>query len=119
MSIIRYFVFLGLFALATGCRAPKPAPTSSALVGFRTCFSQDPAKLDTAIRDDYQDYINGLPHELRIGVGPIDLLEDGSGRHAVRIPIALNGTDWAHVLIYDKDNKRVRVVKFVSGHYSS
>jgi hypothetical protein len=31
----------------------------------------------------------------------------------------LNGTAWNHVLIYDKDNKRVKVIKYVGYHYRS
>jgi hypothetical protein len=50
-------------------------------------------------------------------MGPIGLSEDGSGQHAITIQVAWYGTDWAHVLVYDKDNKRVKVVRYVSGHY--
>jgi len=69
--------------------------------------------------DDYQDYIQKLSFEERRSIGVIHFLEDGTGQHAVRFEIALNGTDWAHILIYDRENKRIKVIKYASGRYSS
>jgi hypothetical protein len=71
------------------------------------------------IEEDYHGYINNLPHNEKIHVGPIQFFEDGAGQRAVRIEIAINGTDWAHVLIYNKENKRIKVIKYATGHYSS
>ena len=45
--------------------------------------------------------------------------EDGNGQHAIRIEIPLNGTWWEHVLIYNKNNTRIKVIKYANGHYAS
>ena len=95
------------------------ASHTNPIAGWKILFSRDSDNLNQSIKDDYNAYIKALPSDERNGIGPIQFFEDGTGQHAVRIEIAQNGTDWAHVLIYDKDNKRVRVVKFVSGHYRS
>jgi hypothetical protein len=72
-----------------------------------------------AISDDYHDYISKLSPEERKYVGPLQFFEDGAGQHAVEIEIALNGTWWFHVLIYDKNNQRVKVIKYSPGGYRS
>ena len=118
MNITRftYCILLAASVCWTGCEMfashtnPIAGWHSSSLVNFQS---------NKVISADYQDYINNLPHELRIGVGPMDYFEDGTGQHAVMVEIDQNGTDWAHVLIYDKDNKRVKVYKYVAGHYRS
>jgi hypothetical protein len=77
--------------------------------------------LDKAITDDYRSYIQSLPSEERKYVleSNIWLLEDGTGQHAIRIAIPLNGTWWAHVLIYDQSNKRVKAMRVREGDYRS
>ena len=45
--------------------------------------------------------------------------EDGTGQRAVQFQIGLKGTWWVYVLIYDQNDKRTRVVKYVRGHYMS
>ena len=89
---------------------------SDPLAGWKVDLDHDP---DQAILNDYQAYINDLAPKLKNGVGPMQYLEDGSGQHAILIAIAQNGTDWGHVLIYDKNNKRIKIIKYVMGHYRS
>jgi hypothetical protein len=101
--------------VVTGCVSPTPDP----LAGWHLSFSQDPNSLDKEIVWDYQNYIQKLPTEERNHVGPIFLFEDETGQRAVQIRIGLNGTSWEHILIYDKGTKRIRTIKYVSGHYSS
>jgi hypothetical protein len=105
--------------VAVGCVSPKQAPDP--LEGWKSSFSQNPNKIPKAVRDDYQDYIQQLPTAERRYVieSNIWFLEDGSGRHAVRIAIPINGVWWQHVLIYDIDNKRIRATKYKSGGYRS
>jgi len=90
---------------------------SNPLVGWKPDFSPPP--IDQAIEKDCHDYIQTLPPKERQFVGPIDFFEDTSGQHAVEITIGLNGTNWGHVLIYDKDGKRIKVIKYISGHSRS
>jgi hypothetical protein len=85
--------------------------------GWKDCWSQDPSKLDKAITDDYRDYIEKLSSKERPNVGGIHLFEDGTGQHAVEITVNLNGTRWEHVLIYDQQHKRMKVIRYASGRY--
>jgi len=118
MKITRliFCISLAVFVCGFGCTSSKPAPDPLAGFHFSDLVNFQNNK---AISDDFHAYINNLPPELRNGVGPMQFYEDGTGQHAVMVEIALDGTDWAHVLIYDKDNKRVKVYKYVAGHYRS
>jgi hypothetical protein len=91
------------------------------LAGWRYCRNQDPAAFDEAIRDDYQDYIQKLPPGERYFVqgGETSFFEDGTGKHAVKIEIPLNGTWHDHILIYDRGNRRAKVFKYLDGRYAS
>jgi hypothetical protein len=109
-----FLVLLAALFWQTGCAKPAPDP----LTGWHFS-SLDNLNSNKLITDDYRDYISKLPQGESKFVGPIQFFEDGTGQHAVRIEIALNGTDWAHVLIYDKGSKRIKVIKYVSGHYAS
>jgi hypothetical protein len=76
---------------------------------------------DAAITKDYKDYIQNLPANMKgsVSIWPLDFFyEDGRGGHAVKIGIAVNGTWWQHVLIYDQNDKRIKVIKYISGHYA-
>jgi Protein of unknown function (DUF1375) len=93
---------------------PDPDP----LAGWKCDFE---AKPDREIVDDYQNYIQALPPEQKkafiMSYYMVQLFEDGSGVHAMRIKIALNSkTEWKHVLIYDKSNKRIKVLKYENDH---
>jgi hypothetical protein len=41
------------------------------------------------------------------------------GQHAVKIEIPLNGAYSEHVLFYDKENKRIKVIVYSGGRYAS
>jgi hypothetical protein len=89
-----------------GCATQTPDP----LAGWRVVSDHDPDKI---IVKDYQDYIEKLPPKKRDHVGIIFFLEDGSGQHAVSIEIWETGnTSWHYALIYNKENKRIKVVKY-------
>ena len=119
MSIIRFIFFTLLVSfLADGC-LPKPSPDP--LVGWQACLSKEDNVFEKAIEDDYRSYIRSLPAHERYYVQDYDIwfLKDGTGQHAVKINIPLNGVWRSHVLIYDKNNKRIKVIKYVSGYYRS
>ena len=72
------------------------------------------------ITDDYKDYIQKLSPKEKQYVGPIFYFENGTGQHAVRIETDIGGKDcWYHILFYDKDNKRTKVIKYFYGRYVS
>jgi len=118
-------IILAAFICSTGCSVFDVHPTeifarhSDPLVGWSFCRSQDPDKFDGAIRDDYHGYIQALPPQERKNVTEIWFYQNEAGQLAVRIEIGLNGTWWQHVLIYDKNHKRIKVIKYISGHYMS
>jgi hypothetical protein len=101
---------------APGCTKPKPTPDPLASFRFSSLNNLDSNK---TITDDYKDYIQKLSPEERKYAGPIFYFEDGTGQHAVEIKIGLNGTVWRHILIYDKENKRIKAIKYASGDYAS
>jgi hypothetical protein len=117
MNISR-FIFCILLAASicwSGCEVF--ASHTNPIAGWKVDLDHDP---DQAIEKDYHDYIQKLPPEERkYAGGGIQFLGDGMGQHAITIPIGLNGTWWNHVLIYDKDDKRIKVIKYVSGGYRS
>jgi hypothetical protein len=79
-------------------------------------YGHNTNRLDQAITDNYQDFLkkNNLST-----VGAITgFFEDGTGQHAIQFETGINGTSWVYTLIYDKNNKRIKVMRYVSGHYA-
>jgi hypothetical protein len=116
MNITRFtpqILLLAVFIWAAGC-ATRPDP----LAGWKPDFNTRPS--DQIIEKDYQDYIQEqkLSPEKGKYVAYVECFEDGTGQHAVKITISLNHAVWEHVLIYDKDNKRIKTIKYHSGSVS-
>jgi hypothetical protein len=114
MNITRFtsqIVLLVMLGWTAGC-ATHPDP----LAGWKVDFDHQP---DQVIVNDYQDYIQKIPLRQRGFVGSVDWLGDGMGQHAIDIKIGVNGTWRDHVLIYDKENKRIKVIKYSNGGYRS
>jgi len=121
--MIKHFTYFGfVFALCVmvicgfSCSAPRPTPDP--LSGFHVSDLQN---LDSnkVITDDYKNYIHILSHEEQKFIAGIEYFEDGTGQHAIKITIGLNQRNWRHVLIYDKDNKRIKAIKYISGNSMS
>jgi hypothetical protein len=116
MKIMRIIIclLLAVFVCGFGCIS-KPAPDP--LAGWHAA-SKNP---DQAVVDDYQNYMRTLsPEEQKyLGPSPVSYFEDGTGQHAAVITIGIDGNWWRHVLIYDKNDKRIKTVKYMSGHYAS
>ena len=103
----------------SGCSCTSPKPTPDPLAGFHEVDIQH---LDSnkTITVDYKAYIQNLSPEEKKYMGPILFVEDESGQHAVRIEIIIGGKDaWYHILFYDKDSKRTKVIKYFKGRYMS
>jgi hypothetical protein len=121
MNITRFTPYILFIALiwTSGCTTSR----SDSLAGWHLCFSQDPKTINRAVWNDCQDYLQKLP----LGISyvqdynnsNISLFEDGTGQHAVKIEMLLNGTYSEHVLIYDKDNRRIKVVVYSGGRHGS
>ena len=116
MKIIQFTFFFILLATSicwTGCE--MFASHTNPLAGWHSA-SKNPDKI---IEKDYQDYIQKLSPEERKFMAYTEFFEDGTGQHAIKITIGLNHTNWRHVLIYEKDNKRIKTIKYSSGNYGS
>jgi hypothetical protein len=116
--LISWCLPIGVFVLTVGCDSkPQPDP----LVGWKKWGKDTGYPLDKAIVEDYEAYIKTLPQwekeHAQSGYNQF-FCEDGTGQHAVEVGIPVNGTWWKHVLIYDRTNKRMRVIKYRSGRYS-
>jgi hypothetical protein len=112
MNITRFTfgMFLAAFVWVVGCATPNP------LAGWRPAS----ANPDQAIENDYHDYIQKLPPKEKEFMGPSQYFEDGTGQHAVRIETDIDGKKrWFHILVYDKDNKRIKTTKYYSGRFQS
>jgi hypothetical protein len=109
-------MLMTMFAFGFGCNTSKPMPDPLAAFHVSDLENLDSNK---AIADDYKAYIQTLSPEERKFMAYKEYFEDGIGQHAVKITIGLNHTDWEHILIYDNDNKRIKTIKYVSGHSSS
>ena len=114
MKTIRFISCLLLAAFVlTGCYGPTHHPDPLAGWSFSSLNNLNSNK---AIADDYKGYIRQIPPEESKRAGLISYFEDGTGQHAVRITVSYNGATRQHVLIYDKDNKRIKTIKYISSH---
>jgi hypothetical protein len=106
------------FILGFGCATPAHNPLSGWTGGLSLYQG---GHTDGAITTDYQSYIQKLPLQESQFITKFDIkfYEDRTGQHAVEISIPLNGTWRMHVLIYDKDDKRIKVIKYIGGEYRS
>lgn len=105
---------LAMLVWTAGCAALVHHPDP--LAGWQIAFKEEP---DQAIVKDNQDYLQKLSPDERKFAHFGQYFQDGTGQHAVEIIIGLNGTWWRHVLIYDKNGKRIKVIKYSTGGYRS
>lgn len=117
-SIKRFWLILPITLAAlvwtVGCAGFVHHPDP--LVGWKIDFNQQPSQ---AIVKDYENYIQELPNKERNVAHINHFYKDGAGQHAITIIIGLNGVWWRHVLIYDKNDKRIKTVKYSTGGYRS
>jgi hypothetical protein len=124
-TIIKYSNSFGI-ALAlcmmaiSGCSCSAPKPTPDPLAGWQKDYSP-PRPSDQIIEKDIQDYIQNLPPSQKGYIGTQTFYQDGTGQHAVSVPIfeGNKNASWKHVLFYDKDNKRIKVIRYDYEKYES
>jgi hypothetical protein len=68
-----------------------------------------------AVVADYNEYIEKLPKAERPGVSNVKYYVDDMERNAVAVLVYVGNTQWTHLVVYDKQNKRAGVTKFVAG----
>jgi hypothetical protein len=47
-----------------------------------------------------------------------EFYQDKTGQFAVRLELAVNGVWWVHILIYDQNFKRIKVIRYRNGRYA-
>jgi hypothetical protein len=108
-----FLVLMAIFVFGFGCNTSKPTPDP--LAGWQLEFKEIAPTIDK----DSQGYIQSLSPEEKKNVCLGHYYKDGTGQHAVEIIIGVNGRGWRHILIYDKDNKRIKTIKYATGYYAS
>jgi hypothetical protein len=112
ISRLTSYILLAAFTLVIGCAYKAPPDP---LAGWHPA-SHEP---DPVIEKDYQDYIQKSSAAEKKNVSPVEVFEDGTGQHAISFAFGVNGRYTRHILIYDKDNKRIKVIKYKTGWYQS
>jgi hypothetical protein len=111
-SLFRSCAVILLLICLPGCLSNRQPPDP--LAGWHFCSSAD---VPIAITEDSQTYIKSLPAKEQDFFGGKTFYKDDAGRIAVKIEIDWYGTFKMHVLIYDTENKRVKVIRYNGGHY--
>ncbi|HEY1661291.1 MAG TPA: hypothetical protein VGI03_02640 [Verrucomicrobiae bacterium] len=128
-SQILFLAISAMLVLGFGCNTSKPTPDPLTGWTFRGFDDYEPSserhhyQLDNAITDDYQDFIK--TNNLDTMGAITGFYEDGTGQHAIEFEGMLVGPNsrgeisWHYVLIYNKDNKRVKTTKYNRTRYQS
>jgi len=121
---LTFALLLGALTLAAGCATRLGRNPLEGWRGVGSAYRTN-CPFGQAIIDDYQSYIQNLPVKERVSVSDfrIDFFESETSERAVTIKVDSYGTfggkEWTHVLIYDRANKRIKSMKYVSGHFLS
>jgi len=109
---------LMVLLLGAGCWTGEPPakPAQNPLAAWRIVRYGQPG---AAIEKDYKDYVEKLPTEERMAAAVSHYLENDSGQHAILVEVALKGTWWYHILVYEHDDTRANVIKYSPGKYRS
>ena len=122
------FLLLMTVALGFGCATKKPDPFAGwkSIGGFTYNLDELRENLGhgrdiNEIIDDAQKFIQTLPpNQSGANLGPFQLYEDGTGQHAVEFRDFIGPyTSVQYALFYDKENKRVKVIKLGKSQYMS
>jgi hypothetical protein len=122
MNIPRFLYSITFVALlcSTGCvtRPVDPFELFSShtnpVAGWKDLSFSKNSKPSPAIEKDCHDFRSKLWGFVSFQ----DYSEDGTGQHAIRIQVGRDGTYWTYVLIYDRNDKRIKTKKYISGHYA-
>ena len=114
--LLIHAIVLLILTWTVGCSDLAHHPDPLAGWHFSSLNNLDSNK---AIMDDYQDYLQKLPPRRNGFIGSLEFFEDATDQHAIKVRIGVNGTWWVHVLIYDKNDKRIQVTTYRSGGYRS
>ena len=100
-SCVLSVAFFGIVGCATR--------TSNPLAGWKIDSDYQPSQ---AVVSDYRDYVKKLPEKERSCLSALEYFEDGQGQHAIRREQRVGDTSCYLVLIYNRENKRIKVMKY-------
>jgi hypothetical protein len=102
--------------LGFGCNTSKP--TLDPLAGWQKAYKEEP---DQVIEKDSQNFIQKLQSEGKGQSQVTGYYKNGTGQHLVNIEIFEHNQNasWQYALVYDKDDNRVKVIKYGHCRYQS
>jgi hypothetical protein len=116
--ILNYSALIAILAAVVifGCRCATTK--QDPLAGWQIAFKEEP---DQAITKDFQDFIRKLQSEGKGQAQVTGYYKNGTGQHLVNIEIFEHNQNasWQYALVYDKDDKRIKVTKYGYGRYQS
>jgi hypothetical protein len=119
-SGLAFFLLLALLVLAGGC-ATTGRDTLEGWKDLGSAYVLKGCPFGQTIKDDYQSFNQRLsPYERRsVDDIWIEFYEGTDRRRAVKITTLGKGIIgeiwWNHILIYDSDNKRIKMIRYKSG----
>jgi hypothetical protein len=109
------YALLIVTLLGAGCASSNQS--ANPLAGWGLQLNEQPSP---KIVNDYQAYIQGLPPKIRNAAGgPFWYFKNGTGGQAIKIEIPINNVFQEHLLIYNADGTRVKVIVYSGGRYAS
>jgi hypothetical protein len=106
-----------LFLAFNGC-----TPHSDPMKGWKELGRLSNTAAPETITKDAQTFIQTLPATEKVASGEdynVTYWEDVIGQHAVVLNTPHDGEHWHYALIYDQNNRRIKVIKYSTGSYMS
>ena len=99
-----------------GCNTSQPA--TNPLAGWQKAYNEEPSKI---IDEDLNAFITQRSPE---GYRPVEVIgyyKNNAGQHALNLELFEyhKNSSWHYVLVYDKDDKRIKVIKYDFRKYQS
>jgi hypothetical protein len=113
-----FLMMVTMFLFGFGCNTSKPTPNP--LAGFHEIDRKE-LNSNKVLSIDYKDYIQKLPPKQNGYIGTVFIYENETGQHAVCIEIfeGNKNASWQHVLFYDKEDKRIKAIRYGHVKYQS
>lgn len=105
-------------AIVLGCGRSDSKAIPDPLAGWQKAYKEEPSQ---AIEKDYRDFIQKLQSEGKGQAQVTGYYKNESGQHLINIEIFEHdkNASWQYALVYDKDDKRVKMIKYGYVEYQS
>ncbi len=122
MNFIQQTVAVPLLVACLGTAACTRVPHTDPLAEWKRLGSITVAPVPEVIKQDARAYFQTMPaHDRREATNDyaVDCRTDGGGQYAVVLYSPEDGEHWNYALIYDRDGRRLKVLKYSTGSYHS